>query len=58
MDKKAPDKAKSAPAFKEWLEKPADHIGAPVTGTLDMAVLKQLAEHTWFPESMPKRPVR
>jgi hypothetical protein len=46
----------AAEAMKEWLSGLADHIGAPVTVTIDMA-LKAFAEaHGYKP--MPRRRVR
>jgi hypothetical protein len=46
----------TATAIKEWLAGLADHVGAPVTVTLDMA-LKAFAEaHQYKP--MPRRRVR
>jgi predicted RNA-binding protein Jag len=42
--------------FKAWLEGLAEHVGAPVTVTVDMA-LKRLAEAVKF-RPMPKRLVR
>jgi hypothetical protein len=48
--------AQAAPAMKEWLAGLADHVGAPVTVTLDMA-LKAFAEARGY-KPMPKRRVR
>ena len=46
----------TATAIKEWLSGLADHVGAPVTVTVDMA-LKAFAEaHGYKP--MPRRRVR
>jgi hypothetical protein len=46
----------TAAAIKQWLAGLADHVGAPVTVTLDMA-LKAFAEaHNYAP--MPRRRVR
>ncbi len=46
----------TATAIKEWLAGLADHVGAPVTVTVDMA-LKAFAEaHGYKP--MPRRRVR
>ncbi len=46
----------TATAIKEWLAGLADHVGAPVTVTIDMA-LKAFAEvHGYKP--MPRRRVR
>jgi hypothetical protein len=46
----------TAAAMKEWLSGLADHVGAPVTVTLDMA-LKAFAEARGF-KPMPRRRVR
>ena len=46
----------TAPAMKDWLAGLADHVGAPVTVTLDMA-LKAFAEAHGF-KPMPRRRVR
>jgi hypothetical protein len=46
----------TAAAMKEWLAGLADHVGAPVTVTLDMA-LKAFAEARGF-QPMPRRRVR
>jgi hypothetical protein len=46
----------SAAAVKDWLAGLADHVGAPVTVTLDMA-LKAFAEARGF-RPMPRRRVR
>jgi hypothetical protein len=48
--------AQAAPAIKEWLAGLADHVGAPVTVTLDMA-LKAFAEARGY-KPMPRRRVR
>jgi hypothetical protein len=48
--------AQTATSIKEWLSGLADHVGAPVTVTIDMA-LKAFAEaHGYKP--MPRRRVR
>jgi hypothetical protein len=47
----------TAEAFKAWLTGLADHVGAPVTVTLDMA-LKEFAVSRKYPKVMPKRLVR
>jgi hypothetical protein len=46
----------TAAAIKQWLSGLADHVGAPVTVTLDMA-LKAYAEAHHYPP-MPRRRVR
>jgi hypothetical protein len=46
----------TATALKEWLAGLADHVGAPVTVTVDMA-LKAFAEARGY-EPMPRRRVR
>jgi len=46
----------TAAAIKDWLAGLADHVGAPVTVTLDMA-LKAFAEARSF-KPMPRRRVR
>jgi hypothetical protein len=46
----------TASAIKVWLAGLADHVGAPVTVTLDMA-LKAFAEARGF-KPMPRRRVR
>jgi hypothetical protein len=46
----------TAGPFKEWLEGLAEHVGAPVTITLDMA-LKAFAESRKY-KPMPKRLAR
>jgi hypothetical protein len=46
----------TAAAMKDWLAGLADHVGAPVTVTLDMA-LKAFAEARGF-RPMPRRRVR
>lgn len=48
--------AQAAPAIKEWLAGLADHVGAPVTVTLDMA-LKAFGESRGY-KPMPRRRVR
>jgi hypothetical protein len=47
---------RAAAAMKGWLAGLADHVGAPVTVTLDMA-LKAFAEARGF-RPMPRRRVR
>jgi hypothetical protein len=46
----------TAAAMKEWISGLADHVGAPVTVTIDMA-LKAFAEASGF-KPMPRRRVR
>jgi len=46
----------TAAAVKEWLSGLADHVGAPVTTVIDMA-LKAFAEAHGY-KSMPRRRVR
>ena len=46
----------TAAAIKQWLAGLADHVGAPVTVTVDMA-LKAFAEAHRYPP-MPRRRVR
>jgi hypothetical protein len=46
----------TAPVIKEWLAGLADHVGAPVTVTVDMA-LKAFAEARGY-KPMPRRRVR
>jgi hypothetical protein len=46
----------TATAIKEWLDGLADHVGAPVTVTVDMA-LKAFAEAQGY-KPMPRRRVR
>lgn len=40
-------------AFKDWLDRFAAHVGAPVTITMDMALKRFAAEHKFEPP--PKR---
>jgi len=46
----------TAPAVRDWLAGLADHVGAPVTVTIDMA-LKAFAEARGY-KPMPRRRVR
>ena len=48
--------AQTATAIKEWIAGLADHVGAPVTVTVDMA-LKAFAEARGY-KPMPRRRVR
>jgi len=48
--------SQTATVLKEWLAGLADHVGAPVTVTLDMA-LKAFAEARGY-KPMPRRRVR
>lgn len=48
--------AQTSAAIKDWLAGLADHVGAPVTVTVDMA-LKAFAEARGY-EPMPRRRVR
>jgi hypothetical protein len=48
--------SQTATALKEWLAGLADHVGAPVTVTVDMA-LKAFAEARGY-KPMPRRRVR
>ena len=48
--------AQTATSMKEWLAGLADHLGAPVTVTVDMA-LKAFAETRGY-KPMPRRRVR